>query len=85
MRLSIAFEYPSFTYLPTIDRLENEHLGNMDQYRITREVPLPYHFEEEARDDDDDDVDEENTPTRSKWLRRRPKKSSAETILVGES
>jgi hypothetical protein len=28
------------------DRLENEHLGNMDQYRITREVPLPYSFDE---------------------------------------
>ncbi|KAJ7634890.1 EXS family-domain-containing protein [Roridomyces roridus] len=23
-------------------RLENEHLGNVDQYRVTREVPLPY-------------------------------------------
>lgn len=24
------------------DRLENEHLGNVDQYRITREIPLYY-------------------------------------------
>ena len=23
-------------------RLENEHLGNVDQYRVTRELPLPY-------------------------------------------
>jgi hypothetical protein len=30
------------------DRLENEHLGNMDQYRATREVPLPYSFDEDA-------------------------------------
>ena len=30
------------------DRVENEHLGNMDQYRVTREVPLPYSF---RRDD----------------------------------
>ncbi|KAJ7100200.1 EXS family-domain-containing protein [Mycena belliarum] len=26
-------------------RLENEHLGNVDQYRVTREVPLPYSLE----------------------------------------
>ena len=25
-----------------IDRLENEHIGNTDQYRVTHEVPLPY-------------------------------------------
>jgi hypothetical protein len=42
-----------------LDRLENEHLGNMDQYRITREVPLPYSFDElnhetDAGDEDDD-------------------------------
>ncbi|KAF8966563.1 EXS-domain-containing protein, partial [Flammula alnicola] len=39
-------------------RLENEHLGNMDQYRVTREVPLPYALEErngEYEKDDDDD------------------------------
>ncbi|KAL1744890.1 EXS family protein/ERD1/XPR1/SYG1 family protein [Schizophyllum fasciatum] len=35
-------------------RLENEHLGNMDQYRVTREVPLPY-----SLDDLDIDLDEE--------------------------
>ncbi|GLB42048.1 putative EXS family protein [Lyophyllum shimeji] len=40
-------------------RLENEHLGNMDQYRVTREVPLPYSFDDphvvDADDGDDDD------------------------------
>lgn len=36
-------------------RLENEHLGNMDQYRVTREVPLPYSFD--RRDHDDTDID----------------------------
>ncbi|KIK38861.1 hypothetical protein CY34DRAFT_90270 [Suillus luteus UH-Slu-Lm8-n1] len=36
-------------------RLENEHLGNMDQYRITREVPLPYSFDIPQHDDDDDE------------------------------
>ena len=39
------------------DRLENEHLGNMDQYRVTREVPLPYAFNDSRRDDADDDDD----------------------------
>lgn len=37
------------------DRLENEHLGNMDQYRITREVPLPYSFDIPQHEDDDDE------------------------------
>jgi hypothetical protein len=31
---------PSHT--TAVDRVENEQLGNMDQYRVTREVPLPY-------------------------------------------
>jgi hypothetical protein len=42
-----------------LDRLENEHLGNMDQYRVTREVPLPYLFDDPHRHDADDDDDEE--------------------------
>jgi xenotropic and polytropic retrovirus receptor 1 len=37
-------------------RLENEHIGNIDQYRVTREVPLPYI----VRDDDKDDVYSDN-------------------------
>lgn len=40
-------------------RLENEHLGNMDQYRITREVPLPYSFNEATQDDDENDDSDE--------------------------
>ncbi|KAF9568304.1 EXS-domain-containing protein [Agrocybe pediades] len=39
-------------------RLENEHLGNMDQYRVTREVPLPYAFNDRSREDDADDEDD---------------------------
>lgn len=39
----------------SLDRLENEHLGNMDQYRVTREVPLPYAFNDRSREDDSDD------------------------------
>ncbi|KAF9458973.1 EXS-domain-containing protein [Collybia nuda] len=43
-------------------RLENEHLGNMDQYRVTREVPLPYSFDDAGREDDNDDGDEDVLP-----------------------
>jgi len=38
-------------------RLENEHLGNVDQYRVTREVPLPYPPDTMVRDDDDVEFD----------------------------
>jgi hypothetical protein len=27
------------------DRLENKHLSNMEEYRVTREVSLPYSFD----------------------------------------
>jgi hypothetical protein len=45
------------------DRLENEHLGNVDQYRITREVPLPYSFDELSHETDVGDEDD-NVKTR---------------------
>lgn len=41
------------------DRLENEHLGNVDQYRVTREVPLPYSLDDIGREIDDEDDDDE--------------------------
>ncbi|KAG6811026.1 hypothetical protein H0H92_009291 [Tricholoma furcatifolium] len=41
-------------------RLENEHLGNMDQYRVTHEVPLPYSFDHPHTDDVDDGDDEDD-------------------------
>jgi len=48
-----------------IYRLENEHLGNMDQYRITREVPLPYSFDELNRETDvgeeDDNIEKQHS------------------------
>lgn len=38
-------------------RVENEHIGNVDQYRVTREMPLPYSLDTlpDMYDDDDDD------------------------------
>ncbi|KAH7887084.1 EXS-domain-containing protein [Phlebopus sp. FC_14] len=66
-------------------RLENEHLGNMDQYRVTREVPLPYSFDmmhsNEDEDEEDRDVDADAAPT--SWLRRqltRDSKGSREVL-----
>lgn len=54
-------------------RLENEHLGNMDQYRVTREIPLPYSFNNPAHESEGGD--EEDEPERmsisSKSLRRK--------------
>ncbi|KJA15597.1 hypothetical protein HYPSUDRAFT_148909, partial [Hypholoma sublateritium FD-334 SS-4] len=41
-------------------RLENEHLGNVDQYRVTREVPLPYAIDENREYDQDDDDDRDH-------------------------
>ena len=34
------------------DRLETEHIGNMDQYRVNREIPLPYAFDFEIQEED---------------------------------
>ena len=39
-------------------RMENEHLGNIDQYRVTRDVPLPYGFDSSVHDPDADDWDQ---------------------------
>jgi len=52
-------------------RLENEHIGNTDQYRVTREVPLPYTFDEADNDSDGGDEDDEHYDSNSSW-RRRP-------------
>ena len=50
------------------DRLENEHLGNVDQYRVTREVPLPYSFDDAANESDADDDERKSI---SSWRSRR--------------
>jgi len=49
-------------------RLENEHLGNMDQYRVTREMPLPYHINGTAQEDDGDD----DSVARRQWGTHSP-------------
>jgi hypothetical protein len=51
-------------------RLENEHLGNVDMYRVSREVPLPYHVHaaRNARTDDEDDDDLEASVARQRRI-----------------
>ena len=34
-------------------RIENDHVGNTDQFHATKEVPLPYQFQDLGNDDDD--------------------------------
>lgn len=57
---------PPFLYALTPVRVETEHLGNADAYRVTREIPLPYR--DTKRSDSDDDLG----PSKS----REPKKAT---------
>ena len=49
-------------------RLENEHIGNTDQYRVTREVPLPYSFDEVEHESDDEADEDEKFARRKKSM-----------------
>ena len=65
---------PSYSLNPESDgvnpvRLENEHLGNIDQYRATRDVPLPYLFDSSAKDSDIEDWDHPRG-SRKRWVGR---------------
>jgi len=57
-------------------RLENEHLGNMDQYRVTREVPLPYTVDDTGEDDDGD----EDAVSHRSW-RRQPSSTHLKAVV----
>ena len=41
-------------------RLENEHLGNVDMYRVSREIPLPYHFTQDRSKLDKEEEEDED-------------------------
>lgn len=59
----------------------------MDQYRVTREVPLPYSFDtahSNEDDDDDEDRDEDANGTPS-WLRRQLTRESRRSRELVES
>lgn len=54
LRSSLTYEFDRVNLV----RLENEHLGNIDQYRATRDVPLPYAFDSSPQDSDIEDWDQ---------------------------
>ncbi|KAH9941793.1 EXS-domain-containing protein, partial [Epithele typhae] len=61
-------------------RLENEHLGNIDQYRVTREVPLPYTYEDHSHESDGDEDDAGSQRSRVGWkMKRRAQSARGET------
>ncbi|CDO74587.1 hypothetical protein BN946_scf184583.g14 [Trametes cinnabarina] len=64
-------------------RLENEHLGNIDQYRVTREVPLPYSYDEPSHDSDNEDEDDDHRSTSSRSWRRPHRGSFSENAAAG--
>ena len=70
---SSSIACPCARYLHTFSqvRLENEHIGNTDQYRVTREVPLPYSFDDVEHESDDDADEDENFARRNSW-RKKP-------------
>ena len=63
-------------------RLENEHVGNMDQYRVTREVPLPYAFDEINQDDDADE--DEDRKSISSWRKKKARQVQETDVLTNE-
>lgn len=53
-----TLQYFVCVLMQSLVRLENEHIGNIDQYRITREVPLPYQDYKVADEGDDEGEDD---------------------------
>lgn len=72
---------PVFGLKLTPVRVETEHLGNADAYRVTREIPLPYRFTK--RSDSDDDFAAAKSPSKSTPLMAKLK--SIRATIVGES
>ncbi|KAG9046374.1 hypothetical protein FS837_004550 [Tulasnella sp. UAMH 9824] len=76
-------------------RVENEHVGNADQYRVTREMPLPYSFDNaEPRDDSDDDENDKprrgqepsdagmQKPSRESFVEPQPERRSVRLTSI---
>ncbi|WWD19646.1 hypothetical protein CI109_104108 [Kwoniella shandongensis] len=57
-------------------RVETEHLGNADAYRVTREIPLPYRRVNRDSDDDDDEASPEREKITRASSRRSARKST---------
>lgn len=51
-----------------IVRVETEHLGNADAYRVTREIPLPYrNLDLESEDEAEGKSLKQRNPVKSRW------------------
>jgi hypothetical protein len=78
---SLFFTFKQHSRSPTeTDRVENEHIGNADQYRVTREVPLPYTLDD---GDHDDDENEDTKSTKGGWGRKSGS-ISKRSVRLGE-
>ncbi|KZO99600.1 EXS-domain-containing protein [Calocera viscosa TUFC12733] len=60
-------------------RVENEHIGNADRYRVTKEIPLPYTLRPDDGDDADDSEEEGPASIRSAFSRKSKKSDPART------
>ncbi|KAG6816137.1 hypothetical protein H0H87_008371 [Tephrocybe sp. NHM501043] len=67
-----------------MDRLENEHLGNMDQYRVTREVPLPYSFDEVHSENADDGDDDDDRTLQLDVATNKHRRRARKTVMAGQ-
>ncbi|KAK8853230.1 hypothetical protein IAR55_003932 [Kwoniella newhampshirensis] len=63
-------------------RVETEHLGNADAYRVTREIPLPYRRINRDSDDDDDGSPEREKPTRTTSRRSGGRGNASNPVSV---
>jgi hypothetical protein len=48
----------------------------MDQYRVTREVPLPYQFDDTAHEEEEDEDEDEDGVSHKGWRRRQRTRST---------
>ena len=63
----------SFTADLCPDRVESEHIGHADQYRVTRDIPLPYSFDDgPPHDDTDDEIDNARSDAEGDALAHTP-------------
>lgn len=67
------------THLPCAVRVENEQIGNFDQYRVTRELPLPYDLNGMHEDPESSEGEDEQpgSPSASMRLRAAVGKNSS--------
>jgi len=66
-------------------RVENEHIGNADRYRVTKEIPLPYTVRPGDDGDDADDSEEEGPSSISSALSARRRRKAKQDLARSSS